>query len=187
MQHGGSLHLFPRSVPDAARRFSLRRDAVLLLQRLQKAAGSASDIPRLRRSVNLKPMTINVSLARFFIVFFNSREGSMRSLLCGGGAGMISKTVTYPLDLFKKRLQVGGFEAARLQFGQVGSLVLFLGGKGFFTFRTFRFSRSGAELQGPAGLRGSGSQRGGAPRLVQRPVAQLAQGCAVHGLYLFLV
>lgn len=54
-------------------------------------------------------------------------------------------------------------------------------------FRTFRSSRSGAELQGPAGLRGTGSQGGGGPRLVQRPVAQLAQGCAVHGLYLFLV
>nr|XP_002722987.1 MIF4G domain-containing protein isoform X5 [Oryctolagus cuniculus] len=44
---------------------------------------------------------------------------NLRNLLCGCGAGVVSKTLTYPLDLFKKRLQVGGFEQARATFGQV--------------------------------------------------------------------
>lgn len=49
-------------------------------------------------------------------------EGShenLKNLICGSGAGVISKTLTYPLDLFKKRLQVRGFEHARTNFGQV--------------------------------------------------------------------
>ncbi|XP_015445255.1 mitochondrial thiamine pyrophosphate carrier isoform X3 [Pteropus alecto] len=46
------------------------------------------------------------------------KNGNLKNLLCGSGAGVISKTLTYPLDLFKKRLQVGGFEQARVTFGQ---------------------------------------------------------------------
>nr|XP_021526534.1 mitochondrial thiamine pyrophosphate carrier [Aotus nancymaae] len=47
------------------------------------------------------------------------KNENLKNLLCGSGAGVISKTLTYPLDLFKKRLQVGGFEHARAAFGQV--------------------------------------------------------------------
>ncbi|KFQ30491.1 Mitochondrial thiamine pyrophosphate carrier, partial [Merops nubicus] len=46
-------------------------------------------------------------------------QGNIKNLVCGSCAGIISKTLTYPLDLLKKRLQVGGFERARAAFGQV--------------------------------------------------------------------
>lgn len=45
--------------------------------------------------------------------------GNVKNLVCGSCAGIISKTLTYPFDLVKKRLQVGGFEHARAAFGQV--------------------------------------------------------------------
>ncbi|XP_030361572.1 mitochondrial thiamine pyrophosphate carrier isoform X1 [Strigops habroptila] len=47
------------------------------------------------------------------------KGGNIKNLVCGSCAGIISKTLTYPFDLFKKRLQVGGFEQARAAFGQV--------------------------------------------------------------------
>ncbi|XP_062976342.1 mitochondrial thiamine pyrophosphate carrier [Elgaria multicarinata webbii] len=47
------------------------------------------------------------------------KKGNVKNFVCGSCAGVLSKTLTYPCDLFKKRLQVGGFEQARAAFGQV--------------------------------------------------------------------
>ena len=54
-----------------------------------------------------------------FIFLHCFHTGGFQSLFCGSLAGICAKTAVYPLDLVKKRLQVQGFEAARLQFGQV--------------------------------------------------------------------
>ncbi|XP_064609881.1 mitochondrial thiamine pyrophosphate carrier-like isoform X2 [Liolophura sinensis] len=51
----------------------------------------------------------------------SNRPGAVESMICGSGAGVASKLVVYPMDLVKKRLQVQGFEAARVSFGEVRS------------------------------------------------------------------
>lgn len=40
------------------------------------------------------------------------------SLVAGGGAGLIAKTIVYPADLARKRLQIQGFEQGRYGFGE---------------------------------------------------------------------
>uniref|UniRef100_A0A8C5U1H7 Solute carrier family 25 member 19 n=1 Tax=Malurus cyaneus samueli TaxID=2593467 RepID=A0A8C5U1H7_9PASS len=57
--------------------------------------------------------------SRWVIPAEGTNGGNVKNLVCGSCAGVISKTLTYPLDLVKKRLQVGGFEHARAAFGQV--------------------------------------------------------------------
>ena len=52
-------------------------------------------------------------------MFIYNFVGTWKSLVCGSGAGVLSKLAIYPLDVLKKRLQVQGFEDARKQFGEV--------------------------------------------------------------------
>ncbi|XP_067860485.1 mitochondrial thiamine pyrophosphate carrier [Heptranchias perlo] len=81
-------------------------------------------------------------VSEWFVSPGSTRTGNVQNLLCGSCAGVISKTLTYPFDLLKKRLQVGGFEEARAAFGKVQTYKGFLdcviqvaqgeGLKGFF-------------------------------------------------------
>jgi hypothetical protein len=41
------------------------------------------------------------------------------SLICGSLAGVCAKTFVYPLDVARKRLQIQGFQHARVGFGKV--------------------------------------------------------------------
>ncbi|XP_041986973.1 mitochondrial thiamine pyrophosphate carrier-like [Aricia agestis] len=67
-----------------------------------------------------KVLTENLLNDISFFQRFNSNQESTltANLLAGGIAGIVSKTVIYPFDVVKKRLQIQGFQQHRYFFGK---------------------------------------------------------------------
>ncbi|XP_034645957.1 mitochondrial thiamine pyrophosphate carrier isoform X3 [Trachemys scripta elegans] len=106
--------------PYAGLQFSFYNLLQQLYKRVMPSEGMNAELQnksvfRLRLDMFLKDMPSLKEVVDLMQKFL----GNVKNLVCGSCAGVISKTLTYPFDLFKKRLQVGGFEQARAAFGQV--------------------------------------------------------------------
>ncbi|XP_032665729.1 mitochondrial thiamine pyrophosphate carrier-like [Odontomachus brunneus] len=66
----------------------------------------------------LQFMFYNIFTDLYGKYFTNSKTNFYNSMVSGGTSGLIAKTIIYPFDLAKKRLQIQGFQRGREGFGQ---------------------------------------------------------------------
>ena len=116
-------------------------------------------------------------------VLSSGRISMSKSVLCGGLAGLCAKTVVFPFDTTKKRLQV---QVKLLEYQ-----VNFLASNSKSVFLGFRPRPSGIRADGLVlrygRLHGQSLEEGGSRRALQGPDTGTREGCAVDGTELLVL